>query len=84
MNITQAFDDQPEFNHLLRRLQFPVSKVNRLIDQEGILNCEHSSERYRDFDNKHKSVIWKSNRCCLQDLLFTSERAPAQSTISLF
>ena len=39
VTFTQIFDSDQEFNDLLRRLQFPVGNITRLMREEGITNA---------------------------------------------
>ena len=74
MNITQAFDDEQEFSQLLRRLQFPVSNVNRLIEQEGITDARVlANTRVKDLEISMTNI----NR------LFGSHNTPARRIYSL-
>ena len=69
MNITQAFDDEQEFSQLLRRLQVPVSNVNRLIEQEGITDARVlANTRVKDLEISMTNI----NR------LFGSHNTPAR------
>ena len=57
ITITQAFDSQDQFSQLLRRLQFTVAQVTRLIQQEGIERVRVLGQtRIKDLESSMQSV----------------------------